>query len=99
MPFSKTPVAIGSYTQLAGTRNNDSLYVDEFEIAYGGHGDDYLGISGNSRKSSILVGGNGADTYRIKSGQFGIIADLRGDDGIDKLIFPLFIGKHCSIDD
>jgi len=93
MPFSKNPGRIGDYSQKAGSNNDDSMIANGLEIIYGGQGNDILGISDEATTySSILVGGNGSDEYRIKGSQFGIIADLRGDNGYDKLVF----GAHLK---
>ena len=85
--FTQDPVEMGDLELAAGSSGNDSIGIKGGKAYFGGNGRDKITglrttVDGLSA-ASILVGGNGDDTYKVNSGAFAVIADL--GDGYDRV--------------
>ena len=85
--FTQEPVEMGDLELAAGSSGNDSIGVKGGKAYFGGNGRDKITglrttVDGLTA-ASILVGGNGDDTYKVNSGAFAVIGDL--GDGYDRV--------------
>lgn len=84
MGFLSTPLPIGTYEIVGGTRRRDSLSGYGAQAVFGGLGNDRLtGYPATSNDGQwqippLLVGGAGNDRYDVITGAWNIIADLGG---------------------
>ena len=85
--FTQEPVEMGDLELAAGSSGNDSIGIKGGKAYFGGNGRDKItGLRttvDGLLASSILVGGNGDDMYKVNSGAFAVIADL--GDGYDRV--------------
>ena len=95
--FTRDPVEMRDLELAAGSSGNDSIGVKGGKAYFGGNGRDKITglrttVDGLTA-ASILVGGNGDDTYKVNSGAFAVIADL--GDGYDLLNLNAF-GRNST---
>jgi len=90
MGFSQSPLPIGDYEIIGGSRKADKLTGYGPQAIFGGDGNDKL--TGYSQTTSdgqwlispLLSGGAGNDTYTIRNGTWNYIADLNGGKDLIK---------------
>ena len=112
MSFLSSPLAIGDYELIAGTRRKDSLSGYGAQAVLGGLGNDRLtGYSVTSRDGlwqipPLLSGGRGNDRYDVVTGAFTVIADLGGGKDtvntsmkIENISFALVNGRDVLATD